>query len=236
EAISATGANASIIYVPARNGATDAMYEAIGNDLPLVICITDGVPALDMPTVWAFAKERNCVLIGPNCPGCITPGVAKAGIMPGYIHQPGGVGVVSRSGTLCYEVVWALTQRGVGQSSVVGIGGDPIVGSSFVDILARFEADPLTKAVAMIGEIGGNEEEKAAEFIASKMTKPVVAFVAGKSAPPGRRMGHAGAIIAGGAGTAEGKIRAFEAAGVRVGTTPTEVGAIMAEVVAALGK
>lgn len=233
EAIAATDANATIIYVPPA-GATDAMLEAIDAGLPLVVCITDGVPVLDMVRVYQRARDRGCRLIGPNCPGLITPGECKMGIMPGYIHRPGPVGLVSRSGTLTYEVVWAMTQRGLGQSTCVGIGGDPIVGSSFIDILTLFEADPATKVVVLIGEIGGDEEERAAEFVRTKMTKPVVGFIAGRTAPPGKRMGHAGAIIAGGTGTAEGKIAALEAAGIRVGDTPRRVAELVGEALARL--
>jgi succinyl-CoA synthetase alpha subunit len=234
EAVAATGCNATIIYVPPA-GATDAMLEAIDAGLPLVVCITDGVPTADMVAVYQRARDRGVRLIGPNCPGLITPGECKMGIMPGYIHKPGPVGLVSRSGTLTYEIVWAMTQRGIGQSTAVGIGGDPIVGSSFMDILELFEADPATKAVVFIGEIGGNEEEKAAEFVRTRMSKPVVGFIAGRTAPPGKRMGHAGAIIAGGTGTAEGKIAALEAAGVRVGETPRQVAELLAEALARVG-
>lgn len=227
EAVAATGANASIIYVPAV-GATDALLEAIDAGLPLAVCITDGIPTLDMVRVYHHARRQGCRVIGPNCPGVITPGECKVGIMPGYIHAPGKVGVVSRSGTLTYEVVYALTRRGLGQSTCVGIGGDPIVGQSFIDILSLFEADPGTEAVVLIGEIGGTEEEAAAQFIAQKMTKPAVGFVAGRTAPPGKRMGHAGAIIAGGTGTAQEKIAALGAAGVPVGETPAQVAELLA--------
>lgn len=229
EAVSATGANVSIIYVPA-NAAPDSILEAADAGLPLVVCITEGIPALDMLKVRGYLDRTGTRLIGPNCPGLITPNEAKIGIMPGYIHSRGNVGVVSRSGTLTYEVVYALTQRGIGQSTAVGIGGDPINGTSFVDCLRLFEDDPETRQVVMIGEIGGTDEEKAAEFIAAEMTKPVTAFIAGQTAPPGKRMGHAGAIISGGKGTAADKIQALEAAGVRVARHPGEI----AELVAAL--
>lgn len=229
EAVSATGANVSIIYVPAK-AAPDSILEAADAGLPLVVCITEGIPALDMLKVRGYLDRTGTRLIGPNCPGLITPNEAKIGIMPGYIHSRGNVGVVSRSGTLTYEVVYALTQRGIGQSTAVGIGGDPINGTSFVDCLRLFEDDPETRQVVMIGEIGGTDEEKAAEFIAAEMTKPVTAFIAGQTAPPGKRMGHAGAIISGGKGTAADKIQALEAAGVRVARHPGEI----AELVAAL--
>ena len=198
EAVEETGANTSIIYVPARF-APDAIYEAIDNGIALVICITEGIPVRDMVPVYAYVRVRGARLIGPNCPGLITPGQAKVGIMPGFIHEPGPVGLVSRSGTLTYEVVDALTRAGLGQITAVGIGGDPIIGTSFVDVLRLFQDDPATEAIVMIGEIGGNDEETAAEFIAANVTKPVVGFIAGQTAPPGKRMGHAGAIISGGA-------------------------------------
>ena len=219
EAVTATGANTSIIYVPAKF-APDAVLEAADAGVPLIICITEGIPALDMMKVRAYLDTTKSRLIGPNCPGLITPGEAKVGIMPGHIHTRGRVGVVSRSGTLTYEVVYALTLRGIGQSTAVGIGGDPINGTSFVDVLKLFENDPETRQVVMIGEIGGTDEEKAAEFIATKMTKPVTAFIAGQTAPPGKRMGHAGAIISGGKGTAADKIAALQAAKVRVARHP----------------
>ena len=211
EAVAATGANTSIIYVPAKF-APDAILEAADAGVALIICITEGVPALDMLKVRAYLDHTPSRLIGPNCPGLITPGEAKVGIMPGHIHTRGDVGVVSRSGTLTYEVVYTLTLHGIGQSTAVGIGGDPINGTSFVDCLAMFENDPETRQVVMIGEIGGTDEEKAAEFIAAKMSKPVTAFIAGQTAPPGKRMGHAGAIISGGKGTAADKIAALQAA------------------------
>ncbi len=217
-----TGANASIIYVPAAF-ATDAMYEAIDAGIELIVCISEGVPVLDMMKVRAQLDQSQSRLIGPNCPGLLTPGQAKVGIMPGHIATPGNVGVVSRSGTLTYEVVYALTQRGIGQSTCVGIGGDPINGTSFIDVLSMFEDDPQTEKVVLIGEIGGTDEEKAAAYIANHMTKPVVAFIAGRTAPPGRRMGHAGAIVEGGSGTAEDKVAALQAAGVKVARHPEEI-------------
>jgi succinyl-CoA synthetase alpha subunit len=228
EAVNATEANTSIIYVPARFAA-DAIMEAADADIKLIVCITEGVPVLDMVRVQSFLKQKEARLIGPNCPGIITPGQAKVGIMPAHIHQPGNVGLLSRSGTLTYEVVQALTDKGIGQSTAVGIGGDPIIGSTFIDILKLFESDPLTDQVVLIGEIGGTDEQKAARFIADFMTKPVTAFVAGRTAPPGKRMGHAGAIIEGGEGTAEEKIKAFEAVGVKVAQLPEEVADIIAE-------
>jgi succinyl-CoA synthetase alpha subunit len=229
EAVEATGANTSIIYVPARF-APDAILEAAGAGIRLVVCITEGIPALDMLRVRAYLDGTEARLIGPNCPGLITPGEAKVGIMPGHIHTRGRVGVVSRSGTLTYEVVYALTLRGIGQSTAVGIGGDPINGTGFVDVLQMFENDPETQQVVVIGEIGGTDEERAAEFVAGRMTKPVTAFIAGQTAPPGKRMGHAGAIISGGKGTAADKIAALTAAGVKVARHPGEI----AEMVAAL--
>ena len=228
EAVTATGANTSIIYVPAKF-APDAILEAADAGVALIVCITEGVPALDMLKVRAYLDRTPSRLIGPNCPGLITPGEAKVGIMPGHIHTRGNVGLVSRSGTLTYEVVYALTLRGIGQSTAVGIGGDPINGTSFVDCLAMFEKDPETRQVVMIGEIGGTDEEQAAEFIAAKMSKPVTAFIAGQTAPPGKRMGHAGAIISGGTGTAAEKIAALEAVGVRVAKHPAEIAELVAE-------
>jgi succinyl-CoA synthetase alpha subunit len=222
EAVEATNANASIIYVPARFAA-DAILEAADAGLPLVVCITEGVPTQDMIRTCAYLDQKGTRLIGPNCPGLITPGESKVGIMPGAIHKPGPVGVVSRSGTLTYEVVYALTLRGIGQSTCVGIGGDPIIGSNFINILTLFEDDPLTEQVVLIGEIGGNDEERAAEFIATKMSKPVTAFIAGRTAPPGKRMGHAGAIIQGGSGLAADKIAALEAVGVQVAKHPEQI-------------
>lgn len=222
EATEATGGNASIIFVPAKF-ATDAMYEAADAGLPLVVCLTEHIPVLEMINVRAYLDQRKTRLIGPNCPGLITPGEAKLGIIPGTIVSPGTVGVVSRSGTLTYEVVYALTQRGIGQSTCVGIGGDPIKGMDFIDILELFEEDPNTSEVIMIGEIGGNAEEQAARYIATNMSKRVTSFIAGRTAPPGRRMGHAGAIVEGKSGTAEGKIAALEAAGVQVANNPDQI-------------
>jgi succinyl-CoA synthetase alpha subunit len=229
DAIDQTHANTSIIYVPAPFAA-DAIYEAVDAGIELVICITEGIPTLDMIAAYHYVQQSGSRLIGPNCPGVITPDEAKVGIMPGYIHARGPVGLVSRSGTLTYEVVHALTQAGFGQSSAVGIGGDPIIGTSFIDVLEMFEADDETEAIVMIGEIGGTDEEKAAEFIQSNVTKPVVGFIAGQTAPPGKRMGHAGAIISGGQGTATEKVKALEAAGVRVAQSAAGVAQIMAEV------
>lgn len=222
EAVDRTGANASIIFVPAP-GASDAIREAVNAAIPLVIDITEGVPVLDMAPLYHYVRLKGVRLIGPNCPGLISPGQAKVGIMPGNIHRPGSVALVSRSGTLTYEIVAALTGAGYGQSTAVGIGGDPIVGLSFVDVLDLFEADARTRAIVLVGEIGGDEEEKAAAFIKAKVTKPVVGYIAGRTAPPGRRMGHAGAIISGSAGTAASKIDALEAAGVRVADYPAQV-------------
>jgi succinyl-CoA synthetase alpha subunit len=222
DAVAETAPNVAIIFVPARF-APDAIYEAVDNDLPLVVCITEGIPVVDMVPLYAHAQNRGTRLLGPNCPGLITPGEAKVGIMPGFIHIPGPVGVVSRSGTLTYEVVDALSRAGTGQSTAVGIGGDPVIGTSFVDVLGLFEADPATEAIVMIGEIGGNDEETAARFIQDHVTKPVVGFIAGRTAPPGKRMGHAGAIISGGSGTATEKMAALKASGVRVVDRPSAV-------------
>jgi succinyl-CoA synthetase alpha subunit len=222
EAVEATGAQASITFVPARFAA-DAILEAADGGVPLIVCITEGIPVLDMARVANYLRGKDHVLIGPNCPGLISPGKANLGIIPGEITAEGGVGLVSRSGTLTYQVMNELTQRGMGQSTCIGIGGDPIIGTGFVDVLARFEADPQTEAVVLIGEIGGSDEERAAAHIAEHVTKPVVAYVAGFTAPPGKRMGHAGAIITGSRGTAQAKAEAFEAVGVRVGRNPTEV-------------
>ncbi len=218
----ATGANATIIFVPARF-APDAMFEAADAGIPLIVCITEGIAVQDMMRVRHYLDYKKVRLIGPNCPGVLTPGEAKVGIIPGDIAIPGNVGVVSRSGTLTYEVLYAMKLLGMGASTCVGIGGDPINGTSFIDVLDMFEHDPKTEKVIMIGEIGGNDEEKAAEFIASKMTKPVASFIAGQTAPPGRRMGHAGAIIEGSAGAAADKIKALEAAGVKVAKHPEEI-------------
>jgi succinyl-CoA synthetase alpha subunit len=217
-----TDANVTIIYVPAA-GAPDAIYEAIDAEIDLIVCITEGIPVLDMMKVRERLDQSGSRLIGPNCPGLLTPGQAKVGIMPGHIGIPGNVGVVSRSGTLTYEVVYALTQRGIGQSTCVGIGGDPVNGTDFIDVLQMFEEDPQTEKVVLIGEIGGTDEEKAARYIANYMTKPVVSFIAGQTAPPGKRMGHAGAIVEGGSGTAADKIAALTAAGVKVAEHPEQI-------------
>ncbi len=229
EAMERTGANASIVYVPARF-APDAMYEAADGGISLIVCITEGIPTLDMIRVCYYLDYKGVRLIGPNCPGVITPGKCKVGIMPGHIYHPGPIGVISRSGTLTYEVVWELTQQGLGQSTCVGIGGDAVIGSDFIAILRLLEEDPETKTVVLIGEIGGTDEERAAEFIAHEMTKPVVAFVAGRTAPPGKRMGHAGAIIEAGTGTAAEKITALERVGVPVARHPAEVADLVAAV------
>jgi succinyl-CoA synthetase alpha subunit len=221
DAVQATGANTSVIYVPPMYAA-DAIMEAAAAGVQFIVCITEGVPVLDMTRVYPFVKEHGARLLGPNCPGLITPGESKVGIIPGRICAPGPVGVVSRSGTLTYEVVNALTKAGIGQSTCVGIGGDPINGTNFIDCLAAFEKDPNTKAVAMMGEIGGTDEQEAAAFVKHHMTKPVVGFIAGQTAPPGRRMGHAGAIISGSAGTAAEKIDAFKAAGMGVAQRPVD--------------
>jgi succinyl-CoA synthetase alpha subunit len=223
DAVKQAGANASVIYVPPPFAA-DAILEAIGAGVKLIVAITEGIPVLDMVRVKAALKASGSRLIGPNCPGIITPGECKIGIMPGHIHKPGRIGVVSRSGTLTYEAVGQLTALGIGQSTCVGIGGDPVNGTDFIDCLSAFNADPDTDAVIMIGEIGGNAEEKAAAYVAEHMKKPVVGFVAGSTAPPGRRMGHAGAIISGGKGTAKDKFAAFEAAGIRICNTPAVLG------------
>jgi succinyl-CoA synthetase alpha subunit len=226
EAVGETQANASVIYVPARF-APDAIIEAADAGIPLIVCITEGIPVLDMIEIRAYLDQRGSRLVGPNCPGLLTPDEAKVGIMPGHIATPGPVGVVSRSGTLTYEVVYALTTRGIGQTTCVGIGGDPIIGTNFIDALRLFEEDPKTEQVILIGEIGGTAEERAAEFIDEQMTKPVTAFVAGRTAPPGKRMGHAGAIIQGGTGTAADKIAALEGVGVPVAKHPEEIADIV---------
>ena len=229
-AVAETGANASIIYVPARF-APDAIYEAVDAGIPFVVCITEGIPVADMVPVYAYVRLRGARLLGPNCPGLITPGEAKVGIMPGFIHTRGPVGLVSRSGTLTYEVVDALTRAGLGQTTAVGIGGDPVIGTSFVDVLGLFQDDPATEAIVLIGEIGGSDEEDAARFIQERVTKPVVGFIAGRTAPPGKRMGHAGAIISGGTGTAAEKVAALEAAGVHVADRPSAVPSLVREAI-----
>jgi succinyl-CoA synthetase alpha subunit len=221
-AVETTGANASVIFVPARF-APDAMLEAADAGVPLIICITEGVPVQDMMRVRSYLDQKKVRLIGPNCPGVLTPGEAKAGIIPNNISIPGSVGIVSRSGTLTYEVLYALKLKGMGASTCVGIGGDPVNGTNFIDVLEMFEADPHTDRVVLIGEIGGSDEEKAADYITHHMTKPVASFIAGQAAPPGKRMGHAGAIIEGGAGTAADKVRALQEAGVRVARHPEEI-------------
>ncbi len=228
EAKEATAANTSIIFVPVKFAA-DAVYEAIDAGLALVVVVTEGIPVADMNRVYHYAARKGVRFVGPNCPGLISPGKCKVGIMPARIHKPGHVGVISRSGTLTYEVVYGLTRAGLGQTTCIGIGGDPVIGTGFIDCLAMFEADAATKAVVLIGEIGGDDEERAAEYIAAKMTKPVVSFIAGRTAPPGKRMGHAGAIISGGAGTAEGKREALAAAGVGVADAPAAIPAMIQE-------
>jgi succinyl-CoA synthetase alpha subunit len=223
QAVKDTGANVSVIFVPPPFAA-EAIMEAADAGLPLVVCITEGIPTLDMVRAWDFLQGRNTRLIGPNCPGIITPGACKIGIMPGHIHLPGKVGVVSRSGTLTYEAVGQLTKLGLGQSTCIGIGGDPIIGTTHTDAVRLFNEDPDTEAIVMIGEIGGDAEEKAAAYIKDHVTKPVVGFIAGQTAPPGRRMGHAGAIISGGSGKASDKMKAMEAAGITVCQSPAEIG------------
>jgi succinyl-CoA synthetase alpha subunit len=222
EAVEVTGADCSVIFVPARF-ATAALREAADSGIGLIVCITEGVPVLEMLGNYQYIRNKGARLIGPNCPGLINPGKSKVGIMPGHIHKPGRIGVISRSGTLTYEVVYNLTLNGMGQSTCIGIGGDPVIGTGYIDLLELFEADPETRGVVIIGEIGGEDEEQAAEHISNSMSKPVAAFISGRTAPPGKRMGHAGAIISGGKGTAEAKVKAFQEAGVPVADRPDQI-------------
>jgi succinyl-CoA synthetase alpha subunit len=231
EAVEKTGANASMIFVPAAFTA-DAILEAIDGGIDVICAITEGVPVLDMVRVYDLVRRSNSVLVGPNCPGVITPGECKIGIMPGYIHKPGKVGIMSRSGTLTYEAVWQTTNLGLGQSTCVGLGGDPIVGTNFIDLFRRYEDDPQTEAILMIGEIGGTAEEEAAAYVKEHISKPVAAFIAGRTAPPGRRMGHAGAIISGGKGTAAEKVAALKDAGIEVADSPADMGQAVARALA----
>jgi succinyl-CoA synthetase alpha subunit len=228
DAVEETGANTTMVFVPAKFAA-DAIYEAVDSGIGTVICIAEGLPAHEMLHVYTYIRPKGITMLGPNCPGALSPGKANVGIIPAEIFREGAVGLVSRSGTLTYQIGHELTQLGLGNSTIAGIGGDPVVGSSFVDVLEKFEADEQTELVVMVGEIGGNEEEKAAEFVQQHMKKPVLAYIAGFSAPPGKTMGHAGAIISGSSGTAQGKKEALEAAGIQVGTTPTEVAQLVAE-------
>ena len=232
DAVTEAGANTTMVFVPARFAA-DAIYEAVDAGIGTVICIAEGLPAHEMLRIYNYIRPKGITMLGPNCPGALSPGKANVGIIPAEIFRDGPIGVVSRSGTLTYQIGHELTQRGLGNSTIVGIGGDPVVGSSFIDVLTRFQADDETEVIVMVGEIGGDEEEKAAAFIEAEVTKPVVAYIAGFTAPPGKTMGHAGAIISGSSGTAQGKKEALEARGVRVGTTPTEVAELAAEIAGA---